>query len=260
MDGRGVEHHVRFNLFNTMLVFVVGLGTSLVTSTAVASRAYRDRPLSEVRKTQQIAVKGFAKRSVRSDQVLWRVEVSATDVSLQASYAQLEASVQKVSSFLLTRELASEALTHEAVATRTLFARDSKGRQTEQVTGYQLSQALVVHSQDLERVRFLAGSITSLIRDGVLIRSHAPEFTLTDPSALKREILEAATADARSRAEGMAERAGCVVGEVRTIKAGVMQITRPSSTEVASYGIYDTGTIDKEVSVPVTVTFAIEPS
>jgi hypothetical protein len=37
----------------------------------------------------------------------------------------------------------------------------------------------------------------------------------------------------------------------------VIQITRPHSTQVSSYGIYDTSTIDKEISVVVTVTFAV---
>jgi hypothetical protein len=39
---------------------------------------------------------------------------------------------------------------------------------------------------------------------------------------------------------------------------GVIQITQPDSTDVASYGRYDTSTIDKDVSVVVTLTLGIE--
>jgi hypothetical protein len=38
---------------------------------------------------------------------------------------------------------------------------------------------------------------------------------------------------------------------------GVLQITRPHSTEVSSYGIYDTDTIDKDVRAEVSVTFGV---
>jgi len=258
-SGRNVEHQVRFNLFNTALVVVIGLGTSLVTSTAVASRAYRDRPLSDVRRSQEIAVKGFARQSVRADLAVWRIEVGATGATLHETYRTLEGSVFLVKDFLERNGLPPEALSQEAVVTTPRYRRDQRGHQTDTVIGYALQQTVEVRSADLDRVEHLAGEITSLIREGVLVRSRPPEFTLSDPSRLKREILEAATADARSRAEGMASNAGCRVGEVRKINAGVLQITRPNSTKVSSYGVYDTTTIGKDVSVPVTVTFAILP-
>ena len=40
-------------------------------------------------------------------------------------------------------------------------------------------------------------------------------------------------------------------------RMGVLQITRPNSTDVSSYGIYDTSTIEKDVSVVVTTTFGL---
>jgi hypothetical protein len=39
---------------------------------------------------------------------------------------------------------------------------------------------------------------------------------------------------------------------------GVLQITQPNSTEVAGYGLYDTSTIDKDVTAVVTVTFGVD--
>ena len=39
---------------------------------------------------------------------------------------------------------------------------------------------------------------------------------------------------------------------------GVMQITRPNSTEVAGYGLYDTTTVEKDITAVVTVTFGVE--
>jgi len=38
---------------------------------------------------------------------------------------------------------------------------------------------------------------------------------------------------------------------------GVMQITRPESTDVSDEGIYDTSTIDKDVRAVVTLTLGL---
>jgi hypothetical protein len=50
------------------------------------------------------------------------------------------------------------------------------------------------------------------------------------------------------------------IGPVRKARMGVIQITRPNSTEVSGYGIYDTSTIEKDISVVVTVSFAVVSS
>ena len=89
--------------------------------------------------------------------------------------------------------------------------------------------------------------------------SRPPEFTCTKAGDFKVQILGLASRDALTRAQEIAREAGCRVGEVRHAQMGVMQITQPHSTDVNSYGTYDTSTIDKEISVVVTATFGIEP-
>ncbi|HRI54143.1 MAG TPA: SIMPL domain-containing protein, partial [Pseudomonadota bacterium] len=72
------------------------------------------------------------------------------------------------------------------------------------------------------------------------------------------QILGEATKDARTRADEIAANSGCSIGEVRQAQMGVIQITQPDSTEVSGYGRYDTSTIDKDVSVVVSLTLGIE--
>lgn len=52
--------------------------------------------------------------------------------------------------------------------------------------------------------------------------------------------------------------AGCGVAEVQSVRMGVLQITRPYSTDASDYGVYDTSAIDKDVQAVVTATFRIE--
>ena len=39
---------------------------------------------------------------------------------------------------------------------------------------------------------------------------------------------------------------------------GVFQITAPNSRDVSDYGVYDTQTIDKDITSVVSVSFAVE--
>jgi hypothetical protein len=45
---------------------------------------------------------------------------------------------------------------------------------------------------------------------------------------------------------------------VRDAKTGVFQITSRNSTDVSDWGIYDTSSIDKDITAVVSVTFGIE--
>ena len=72
--------------------------------------------------------------------------------------------------------------------------------------------------------------------------------------------MAAASADARLRADNIASATGAALGELRDARMGVLQITRPLSTEVSSWGIYDTDTIEKDVRAVVTATFGIAPT
>lgn len=44
---------------------------------------------------------------------------------------------------------------------------------------------------------------------------------------------------------------------VRNARMGVLQIVRPELTEVSSGGIYDTSTIEKDVTAVVSLTFGL---
>jgi len=42
------------------------------------------------------------------------------------------------------------------------------------------------------------------------------------------------------------------------VQVGVFQITSPNSTQVSDYGVYDTSTLNKDVTAVVNVTFALK--
>ena len=99
--------------------------------------------------------------------------------------------------------------------------------------------------------------MTDLLKDGIYVIGGTPRYTYSRVGDVKVAILGNAAANARTRAEEVAKEAGARVTEIKDIRQGVIQITTPNSTRVSSYGVNDTSTINKDVSVVVTVEFGI---
>lgn len=254
-----MEHRLRINLLSTAIVLGSALVVSVVTSAVVASRAYRSRAEIVTRAEQQLTVKGYARQSTRSDLGVWEIKVIGEGESLRDAFETLEVGVDRIHQFLVERGFTSEEIALEAIKTNTHYLRDDAGAATRDVAGYTLERRLVVTSAQVEQISAAASEVTQLIRDNVPVRSFAPAYTFSKVGDLKVDLLGAAAADARRRAENIAAKSGCAVAAVRNARQGVIQITRPNSTDVASYGIYDTSTIAKDISVVVTVTFGIVP-
>jgi hypothetical protein len=79
----------------------------------------------------------------------------------------------------------------------------------------------------------------------------------TKLNELRIEMLAQATQDARTRAESITRSAGSKLGPVRSVRTGVFQITRPESTEVSDYGMYDTSSIEKDITAVLSLTFGV---
>jgi hypothetical protein len=248
------------SLSGPALVLGLSLIGSFVTSAAVASRAYLKRAAIDARQSSSITVKGSVRERIRADQAVWQIRVTGEAPSLQDAYATLERGVTRVQEFLRSCEFRSDEISLSAIDTSTFYVTDAKGHATREVSGYALGRNFVLTTPDVDRVARSAGGVTELIKEGVQVISYAPEYYYTRLSELRIRLNGAAAADARARADAIASAAGATVTEVRDAHMGVLQITRPLSTETASYGIYDTSTIEKDVTSVVTMTFGLSPA
>jgi len=252
-----MEHRIRVNLLGTAIVLSLGAVISLVTSVAVASRAYNKRVEVTAEQQQDLRVKGYARTRVTSDMAVWTIDVAGEAPTLVEAFEKIDASTQHVQRFLDEHGFQPSDVQLSAISTVTHHARDAEGNTLRRVEAYALHRSFTVTTSDVQRVAGAAGQVTQLLREGVHVQSSPPKYTYTKVGDVKIAILGEASADARHRADEIAAKAGCTVSEVRDARMGVMQITRPNSTRVTSYGIYDTDTIEKDISVVVTVTFGI---
>ena len=122
---------------------------------------------------------------------------------------------------------------------------------------YRLTQRFEVRTRNIDRLERLAGRVTDLLAEGLPVSVGSITYVSTQLTEARIKALEAATANARSRAETIVSGLGGDLGPVRSANLGVYQIVPRNSTQVSDYGINDVTTREKDVISVVTVTFAV---
>ena len=206
---------------------------------------------------EAITVTGSAKRRITSDLVLWNAGVTTQAPQLAEAYKQLADSIPKIKQYLLSKGIPEDQMTVSSITTTTIKRKDTEGNDTSETTGYSLAQQIEVKSTDVQKIAQIAREATELINQGILIESTPPKYYYTKIGDLKIEMLGEAAKDAKERAERIASSTGNSIGSVKSAKMGVLQITAADSTDVSDYGVYDTTTVDKDMTAVVNVSFAV---
>ncbi|MBS1552692.1 MAG: SIMPL domain-containing protein [Bacteroidetes bacterium] len=210
------------------------------------------------RSNATITVTGSVSKDIKSDYAIWRGSFSSESSTLQDAYQKLKESNEKVTSYLLSKGFQKEKLIMSAINTTTLYVNNAQGYPTNQISGYRLSQDVSTESNEVEKIDRLSRESTELINEGIEINSLPPEYLYTKLSDLKVELIGLASKDAKERAEQIAKSTDNSIGEVRSSKMGVIQINAKNSTEISDYGMNNTSSIDKTITVVVNMSFSIK--
>jgi hypothetical protein len=245
----------RIRIVSAAVVVSLAIAGSFVTSTWVASRAYLRRGEQTIRTSRTLDVTGSARRRITSDLAVWSIRVAGEGKTLEEAFQKLSASAEKVRAFLQPRGFDAAAGPIHTVAHH---KRDEKGNEMREVVAYELSRGFCICTPEVDKVAKASGEVTELLQGGSHVESLAPQFVCTRLQDLKIEMLGAATRNARERADLIARESRCRVGAVKDARAGVLQITRPFSTEVTSGGVNDTSSIEKDITSVVHLTLQIE--
>jgi hypothetical protein len=125
------------------------------------------------------------------------------------------------------------------------------------VTSFVLTRSFEVRSPRVKEVTGVADRSSALLAEGIPLQASSPQYVYTRLTALRPQLLAQATKDARNRARVIVDATGAQLGKLRRVSVGVFQVTSPNSTEVEDYGVYDTSTLEKDVTAVVNVTFAL---
>ena len=207
---------------------------------------------------EQINVTGSATKEIRSDYIIWTGTFARRAADLKTAYKLLEADLNKVKNYLAAKGVEEKEVIVSQATTDTIYKKNEKGNDTNDIQGYSLSQWVEIRSNDVDKVIMVSRESTELIDQGIQFTSSLPEYFYTKLDELKIEMLAKATENAKERAQSMAKATGNKTGFMRSAKMGVFQITPITSTDVSDYGVNDTTSLDKKVMAVVTVSFAIE--
>lgn len=253
-----MEHTIKLSLARGAIIVCAAVGLSLIASTFVVSRSIDRRTRTQAKSVQDVTVKGSAKRRVTSDIGVWTIVVRGEGEKLPDAYLTIANASEEVLAYLRERGFTDAEILQGAIDTSTFYKHDANGTETREVASYSLSREFTVTSANVARIASAAAEVTELIRVGLLVESQAPAFTYSKLGDLRVQIQGEAAKDARARADEIARNAGGKIGPIRDVQAGVLQVTRPNSTDVSGYGMYDTATIEKDVTAVVTVTFGVD--
>lgn len=208
------------------------------------------------RGAQELEVTGSAKRSVTADYAIWGAAVSAQQPSLAEANAELKRHAERVRAYLRESGVPDSAVEMRPFETEALREYQN-GNETPRIAGYRLTLRLQVSSRDVAQVVRIASGTGSVIDAGVPLVSQPVQFLYTQLADARRDLLAAATEDAKARAEAIAGAVGSKVGQLRTVRVGVFQVTPRFSTEVSDYGVNDVSAREKDITSVVRATFEV---
>ena len=238
----------------TALIF----GLSIVISAYLLGNSIMNRNKAD----GTISVTGLGKADFTSDLIVWEGSFSKESSNLQQAYSDLENDKKIISEYLLSKGITDKELVFNAVSSR----KNTRGKYTgdgkyigEEFLGYVLTQTLQVDSKDVEKVEKISREITELLNKGIQFYSQAPRYYYTQLADLKIEMISKATADAKTRAEKIAEHSGGTLGDLISAKMGIFQITGQNSNEDYSWGgTYNTSSKEKTASITIKLDYEVD--
>lgn len=203
-----------------------------------------------------ISVTGSAFKIVQSDSARLEFEVLSRKADKQAAYNAVKAQLPVVISYLKDKGLTDIEIT--ASNGYNSYRYNANGSMTNDVAYYNLSQPVVVKSDDVNKIKEVSADIQSLLDKGIDINIISTQYFYSKLGDLKVELLKDATTDAKDRAKAMLKATHNRPGKIQVIQMGVFQITPVDSTNVSDMGINDTSTIEKKVTAVANVVFRIK--
>jgi hypothetical protein len=201
-----------------------------------------------------ITVTGIARTSATADSVVWNLNISEPSQTASGAVAKVNNDSTSLTKYLTNGGVAADAITYGAVGT---FANNKyvNGNDTGQILSYRATQTITVRSKDVKLIEKLNNGIGAILTGGANISNWGPQYYVSTLNDLRPKLLAEAMKDAKVRAESITSAVGSTVGAVLSVTSGPVQVTTPDSVDTSAGGMYDTTSIEKTVTVTVSVAF-----
>ncbi len=208
-----------------------------------------------------ISVTGLGNTDFTSDLIVWEGSFSNSSLDLKKAYNDLEKDKSIILDYLVSKGVKGSEIVFKAVrSSKNNKAKYVNGKYAgEDFLGYRLTQSLQIDSKNVAGVEKISREITELLNKGIQFYSQPPRYYYTKLADLKVEMISKATADARARAEKIAENSGGKLGDLISAKMGIFQITGQNSKESYSWGgTFNTSSREKTASITMKLDYKSE--
>lgn len=230
------------------------LSLALIISATVFGSFYYSA--QSVTTTDTLSVTGSTKVKVTSDKAKLTISLSriALASTLATGYGEIAADLTATRDLLTKEKVDAATITENPVVVNRMYDYQNSGGELK----YELTQSVIVQSNDVTGITAISKKIPSLAASGAIVSVQSLEYYYSKLPDLRVSLLTAAVKDAASRAAKIAEGTGRKIGNVQSASSGVVQVLPPNSIEVSDYGSYDTSSIEKEVMVTVKASFRLQ--
>jgi len=203
---------------------------------------------------KSLRIVGYANKQFVSDIVKWNLTVQkTTDIEgLKTAYRKLSSDIGEFKQYLISKGIPEKEISIQPLTSSPMY--DNYGK----ISTYSLTQNIFIITDQLDDVEKLALNPDFFADKGLLLQMSNLSYLYTKLPDMKKKLLADATADALERAKEISSSAKVRLGKMREAKAGVFQITEPYSTDVSDYGIYNTSTRNKSISVTISAVFELK--
>ena len=209
-----------------------------------------------------INVTGLGSKNFTSDLIVWDGSFSTENKDLKTAFAKLKKDRKIITDYFTSRGIKENTIVFNAISSRKNIRRNytDEGKfKGEEFLGYILTQNLSIESTEVAKITKLSREITELLNKGIRFYSNQPRYYYTKLADLKIEMISKATKDAHLRAEKIAQNSGGILGDLRSAKMGIFQITGQNSNEDYSWGgAFNTSSIKKTASITMKLTYRIK--
>jgi hypothetical protein len=230
------------------------LGTSFVISALIFGLFFYNKKTID----NTLTVTGSAKKTVTSDlgKLVGSFSRTVTIYELKSGYEQMANDLMIVKDFFIKQGVDEKLLVISPVFMDQQYKYDSISQAP---TEYMLRQTIELQLKDVNKITQLSIATQTLIKDGVLYSTQAPEYYYTDLAKTRINLLGEAVKDAKARADKIAQSGGQKVRSLNSASVGVTQVTSINSIDsISDYGAYDTSKIEKEVMITVKTIFSLK--
>ncbi|MBR6720828.1 MAG: SIMPL domain-containing protein [Alistipes sp.] len=241
---------------NNLWKYII-ISSAIVLAAIVLAGAYTQRYRTN---NGSITVTGLGETEFTSDIIVVNAKFSTENYDAADGYRMMERNRTEIEEFLKEHGVSSEDVSFDMLSsykmTNSVY---EEGKYIgERFAGYRLTQSFSIESNDVEAVEEAARGLSSLIGEGISIEVDNPMYFFSKLESVKLDLIAAAAADARQRAELIANNSNAGLGTLIWSRAGVFQITAATGDEEFSAGgSFNLSSREKKARVTVRSEFKI---